>query len=90
MFQNCPTSSLRSGKTTPPIPPTVVETGPYKEHILTPDQFDLTKLPAPLLHQSDGGKYIQTYGMHIVQSPDGKWTKARTLRFEAPWKGSIS
>ncbi|EWZ30913.1 UbiD decarboxylyase family [Fusarium oxysporum Fo47] len=63
-----------AAKTTPPIPPTVVETGPCKEHILTPDQFDLTKLPAPLLHQSDGGKYIQTYGMHIVQSPDGKWT----------------
>ncbi|KAH7118086.1 UbiD decarboxylyase family [Dactylonectria estremocensis] len=63
-----------AAKTTPPIPPKVVETGPCKEFRLTPNQFDLTKLPAPLLHQSDGGKYIQTYGMHIVQSPDGKWT----------------
>ncbi|KAF5020194.1 hypothetical protein F66182_7759 [Fusarium sp. NRRL 66182] len=63
-----------SAKTAPPIPPTIVETGPCKENILKPDQFDLTKLPAPFLHQSDGGKYIQTYGMHIVQSPDGEWT----------------
>jgi UbiD family decarboxylase len=63
-----------SAKKREPIPPRVVATGPCKEHVLSPDQFDLDKLPAPLLHQSDGGKYVQTYGMHIVQSPDGKWT----------------
>ncbi|ROV92569.1 hypothetical protein VMCG_08913 [Cytospora schulzeri] len=62
-----------AAKTATPIPPKTVETGPCKEFILTPDQFDLTKLPAPFLHQSDGGKYVQTYGMHIVKSPDGKW-----------------
>ncbi|KAI9152314.1 Ferulic acid decarboxylase 1 [Paramyrothecium foliicola] len=62
-----------AAKTAEPIHPTVVETGPCKEFRLTSDQFDLTKLPAPLLHQSDGGKYVQTYGMHIVKSPDGKW-----------------
>ncbi|KAF4820399.1 Ferulic acid decarboxylase 1 [Colletotrichum tropicale] len=76
-----PTSSMKeildkmvAAKTATPIPPVVVESGSCKEFRLTPDQFDLTKLPAPMLHQSDGGKYIQTYGMHIVQSPDGKWT----------------
>lgn len=63
-----------ASKTATPIPPVVVENGPCKEFRLTPEQFDLTMLPAPLLHQSDGGKYVQTYGMHIVQSPDGKWT----------------
>ncbi|KKY25017.1 putative 3-octaprenyl-4-hydroxybenzoate carboxy [Phaeomoniella chlamydospora] len=63
---------MLSAKTTPPIPPRVVDTGPCKEHIL--DDFDLEKLPCPLLHQSDGGKYVQTFGMHIVQTPDGKWT----------------
>ena len=57
-----------------PIPPNLVPTGPCKENILRDGEFDLTKLPSPLLHQSDGGRYIQTYGMHIVQSPDGKWT----------------
>lgn len=65
-----------AAKTATPIPPQVVEAAgsPCKEFRLTSDQFDLTKLPSPQLHQSDGGKYIQTYGMHIVQSPDGKWT----------------
>ncbi|OHE99284.1 hypothetical protein CORC01_05325 [Colletotrichum orchidophilum] len=76
-----PTSTMKeildkmvAAKSAPPIPPVVVESGSCKEIRLTPEQFDLTKLPAPMLHQSDGGKYIQTYGMHVVQSPDGKWT----------------
>ncbi|OJJ99594.1 hypothetical protein ASPACDRAFT_29190 [Aspergillus aculeatus ATCC 16872] len=57
-----------------PIEPTVVPTGPVKEHSLVGDEIDLTQLPVPMIHQADGGKYIQTYGMHIVQSPDGQWT----------------
>ncbi|EPE08725.1 carboxy-lyase-like protein [Ophiostoma piceae UAMH 11346] len=63
-----------AAKTGKPIPPRTVATGPCKEFKLTSDQFDLTTLPSPQLHQSDGGKYIQTYGMHVVQTPDGKWT----------------
>lgn len=62
-----------AAKTAKPIAPKVVETGPCKEFKLSPEDFDLTQLPAPLLHQSDGGKYVQTYGMHIVKSPDGSW-----------------
>lgn len=76
-----PTSSMKeildkmvAAKSATPIPPVVVESGSCKEIRLTPEQFDLTRLPAPMLHKSDGGKYIQTYGMHIVQSPDGRWT----------------
>lgn len=57
-----------------PIPPNVVMDGPVKENKLFGDSFDLDKLPSPFLHQADGGKYIQTYGMHIVQTPDKSWT----------------
>ena len=57
-----------------PIQPKVVATGPCKENILSEGEFDLETLPSPWLHQADGGKYIQTYGMHVVQSPDGSWT----------------
>jgi UbiD family decarboxylase len=76
-----PTASMKeildkmlSASTMTPIPPNIVSTGPCKEIFLEESQIDLTKLPAPLIHQADGGKYIQTYGMHIVQSPDGSWT----------------
>lgn len=76
-----PTASMRdildkmlSASSMPPIQPTILPSGPCKENALEESQIDLTQLPAPLIHQSDGGKYIQTYGMHIVQSPDGAWT----------------
>ncbi|KAK5991488.1 Ferulic acid decarboxylase 1 [Cladobotryum mycophilum] len=56
-----------------PIEPTVVPTGSCKENSIEGDAIDLTTLPAPMVHQSDGGRYIQTYGMHVIKSPDGKW-----------------
>ncbi|KAK7522167.1 UbiD decarboxylyase family [Phyllosticta citriasiana] len=65
---------MLSAKGVEPKPPRVIETGACKENKLFGDQIDLEKLPAPLIHQSDGGKYIQTYGMHIFKTPDGKWT----------------
>ncbi|RFU77286.1 ferulic acid decarboxylase 1 [Trichoderma arundinaceum] len=64
---------MQAAKAATPIPPQIVQTGPCKELRLTADQIDLNALPAPLLHQADGGKYLQTYGMNVVQSPDGKW-----------------
>ncbi|OAA56068.1 protein phosphatases PP1 regulatory subunit sds22 [Cordyceps fumosorosea ARSEF 2679] len=67
-------AKMLSAKTLPPIPPTVVPTGPCKENKLHGDQIDLNNIPAPMTHDGDGGKYIQTYGFHVVQSPDGKWT----------------
>lgn len=35
---------------------------------------DLYRFPTPLIHGNDGGRYIQTYGMNIVRTPDGSWT----------------
>lgn len=65
---------LLEAKRCKPSASRVVETGPCKENRLVGDEIDLTLLPAPLLHQGDGGKYVQSYGMHILQSPDGSWT----------------
>lgn len=57
-----------------PIPPNVVSSGRVKENKLFGDEFYLDKFPSPWLHQADGGKYVQTYGMHFVQTPDKSWT----------------
>jgi UbiD family decarboxylase len=65
---------ILSASKEPGLEPNVVLTGSCKENKIMDDDIDLEKLPAPLIHQADGGKYIQTYGMHVVQSPDGKWT----------------
>lgn len=40
-----------------------------KEIIITGDDVDLTKLPAPLLNKADGGNYIQTLGINITPHP---------------------
>ncbi|KAM3520428.1 hypothetical protein NHJ13051_006872 [Beauveria bassiana] len=63
-----------------PIPPRILSTGPCKQHKILDDDIDLHKLPAPKLHQGDAGKYLQTYGVHVLQSPDGKWTNWSIFR----------
>ncbi|OAP65112.1 hypothetical protein AYL99_01084 [Fonsecaea erecta] len=57
-----------------PIPPVRVADGPCKENKLFGDDIDLNKMPVPQMHRFDGGKYLQTYGMHVVQTPDKEWT----------------
>lgn len=58
------------------IPPQLVDRSeaPFTKHSLSGDEIDLEALPAPYLHNEDGGKYIQTYGMFILQTPDKSWT----------------
>lgn len=72
------------------IPPNIVKDGPCKENKLFGDDFDLTKLPAPFLHKADGGKYIQTYGMHVIQTPDKKWTNWSIARAMVHDKNSLA
>ena len=38
------------------------------------DAVDLLRLPVPVLHDGDGGRYINTYGVFVVQTPDKTWT----------------
>ncbi|OQE34617.1 hypothetical protein PENCOP_c016G02573 [Penicillium coprophilum] len=65
---------INEAKGLQPLPPNEVEFGPIKDYKIFGDEIDLTSLPTPLLHQHDGGKFIETFGMHIVQKPDGTWT----------------
>lgn len=57
-----------------PIPPNVVESSPVEENKLTSGEFDLCTLPASLIHQADGVRYVQTFGIHILESPNKSWT----------------
>jgi 4-hydroxy-3-polyprenylbenzoate decarboxylase len=56
-----------------PIAPRECDSAPCKENRWLGDEIDLTRLPVPLLHEKDGGRYIGTYCFHVVQSPDGSW-----------------
>lgn len=55
------------------IPPQVVATGPCKEHVHIGEDVNLFDLPAPLLHDGDGGRYLNTFGIICVETPDKSW-----------------
>jgi len=56
------------------IPPRVLENGACHENILTGDDIDLMRFPVPFIHHGDGGRYINTWGTVIVDTPDKSWT----------------
>ncbi len=58
----------------PAIDPEIVEHAPCFENVSTGDDVDLTRLPVPLLHGGDGGRYLNTFGCIVARTPDGSWT----------------
>lgn len=70
----------QEAKKMPPLEPRVLETGPCKENKIFGDDIDLNSLPSPTLHQADGGKYLQTYGVHVLTTPDNSWTNWSIFR----------
>lgn len=70
----------QEGKTVELMPPNILPTGPCKQNKLLGDDIDLRELPVPMLHGGDGGKYIQTYGIHVLQTPDRSWTNWSIFR----------
>jgi len=68
----------REGKT---VSPTVVKDGPCKENIMLGEDIDLFCLPAPMVHEGDGGRYIGTWGFTVCRDPDTGWTNWGMYRF---------
>jgi 4-hydroxy-3-polyprenylbenzoate decarboxylase len=66
--------ALVAARDRPLIPPVVVSGAPCKQNILLGDAIDLEKLPAPWLHDGDGGRFLNTYGIIVAQTPDKSWT----------------
>lgn len=59
-----------------PIPPRLIARADAacKENVLLGDDADLTKFPVPFVHECDGGRYVNTYGILAARTPDGSWT----------------
>ncbi|MBF6065368.1 UbiD family decarboxylase [Nocardia terpenica] len=66
--------TLSAAQQAAPIEPTVVASGVCQRHVLTGDDIDLYKLPIPLIHNEDGGPYVNTWGTFVVRTPDRGWT----------------
>jgi 4-hydroxy-3-polyprenylbenzoate decarboxylase len=63
-----------------PIPYTFVEDGPILENVRMGDDVNVLAFPAPLWHESDGGRYIGTGSYDITQDPDEGWINVGTYR----------
>ncbi|MGH3493873.1 MAG: UbiD family decarboxylase [Sciscionella sp.] len=67
-------SALADARERDPIPPRVLTTGPCKQNVMRGVDVDLLQFPTPLIHDGDGGRYLQTYGLNIAKTPDHTWT----------------
>lgn len=69
-------AALADARAKPGIPPVEVarEDAPCKQKVMLGGDIDLFAFPTPLIHGNDGGRYLQTYGLNIVATPDGTWT----------------
>ena len=56
-----------------PIKPVLVSHGPCKENIHVGDEVDLLKFPVPMVHHSDGGRYVATMHLNIAKDLDSDW-----------------
>jgi len=56
-----------------PIRPMQVNGGPCKENVLKGSDINLFQFPAPYLHEGDGGRYLDTFGVTATADPDSDW-----------------
>lgn len=72
------------------IPPVEVKDGPIKQNILTGKDVDLFKLPTPVWHEHDGGRYLGTGCVVVTRDPDEGWVNLGTYRCRVFDKDLIS
>lgn len=71
------------------IPPRVLPTGPVFENILRDDEVDLSQIPAPFVHEHDGGRYIGTEDLVVMRDPDSGWVNVGTYRIMVHSKNEV-
>lgn len=77
----------RQAKTVAPV---VVKKGPCKENIILGDDVDIYRLPAPMIHEGDGGRYIGTWDLVVCQDPDSGKSNWGMYRFMVHNKSTLS
>lgn len=67
---------LSAAHSRPFLPPRLVPSAmaPCKENILLGDDATLDAFPIPLIHAADGDRYVNTWGVLVTKTPDGRWT----------------
>ncbi len=73
---------FRKIKETKPVPPVEVKDGPVMENVLTGDEVDILRFPAPHYTRSDGGRYIGTGDSLINRDPESGYVNMGTYRMQ--------
>ena len=63
-----------------PLKPVEVAHGPVTENVESGERVDMLQFPTPRWHEHDGGRYIGTGCLVIMEDPDEKWTNVGTYR----------
>lgn len=71
-----------------PIKPKIIDKAkaPCKENIITGDDVNLFDLPAPMVHDGDGGRYLGTWHFIVAKDPendDVNWGMYRTMVYDS-------
>jgi phenylphosphate carboxylase alpha subunit len=71
----------------PPVKPVMVDKdkAPCKENIILGDDVDLLSLPAPMVHEGDGGRYLSTWHFVVTKDPDNgdvNWGMYRQMVYD--------
>jgi 4-hydroxy-3-polyprenylbenzoate decarboxylase len=64
-----------------PVEPRVVSDGPCKDNVMVGEEADIYRLPFPMVHEGDGGRYLGTWDIIICQDPETQWTNWGMYRF---------
>lgn len=69
-------------KTFSPIPAVEVKKGPILANVMLDDKVDLSRFPAPVWRDKDGGPYIGTGCCVITRDPDEGWCNLGSYRVQ--------
>lgn len=67
-----------------------VADGPVLENRMVGDAVDLSIFPTPLWHEADGGRFIGTGLIVVLQDPDTGWTNVAPYRVQLQGKNLLS
>lgn len=62
------------------IKPVLVNDAPCQENVIMGDDVNLFDLPAPMVHDGDGGRYLATCALRVTKDPDSDWVNWGTYR----------
>jgi 4-hydroxy-3-polyprenylbenzoate decarboxylase len=65
-----------------PIPAAFVPTGPLFENRMEGSRVDVSRLPAPLWHEGDGGRFLGTGCIVVTRDPDTNWINCGAYRVQ--------